>query len=145
MSPPNILGDTLYTLETQDRWIFGMLSSAMHMAWMDALSTKRGNSHGYLVGLIYNRFPWPNVSEDDKNEIRYLSENILSVRKKYPDIPFRLMYDPPSTPEDVSEAHYQLDIAVDRLYRKEPFLDDMERIDHLFGLVNNNSKLVFEE
>ncbi len=31
-------------------------------------------------------------------------------------------------------AHQELDTAVDRLYRKEPFTSDRERAEHLFGL-----------
>ena len=37
-------------------------------------------------------------------------------------------------PEDLRRAHRALDEAVERLYRKETFASDRERVEHLFGL-----------
>jgi hypothetical protein len=37
-------------------------------------------------------------------------------------------------PPDLRKAHRALDLAVDRLYRKEPFTSDRERVEHLFML-----------
>ena len=44
------------------------------------------------------------------------------------------LYDPDVMPEELRKAHRALDKAVDRLYRKEPFASDRERVEHLFGL-----------
>jgi hypothetical protein len=37
-------------------------------------------------------------------------------------------------PVGLREAHHQLDLAVDRIYRSKPFASDEERLEHLFKL-----------
>ncbi len=36
--------------------------------------------------------------------------------------------------DGLREAHHNLDLAVDRLYRSKPFTSDKERLGHLFKL-----------
>lgn len=62
---------------------------------------------------------------------------MLDARKNHPDSTLADLYDPDTMPGDLRKAHTALDAAVDRLYRKEPFLSDRERIEHLFKLYEN--------
>jgi hypothetical protein len=59
---------------------------------------------------------------------------VLDARANYPDATLADLYDPDTMPPDLRKAHQALDLAVDRLYRKEPFASDRERVEHLFGL-----------
>ncbi len=44
------------------------------------------------------------------------------------------MYDPNKMPQDLKEAHHQLDLAIEKCYRNKPFENDEERLEYLFGL-----------
>ena len=59
---------------------------------------------------------------------------MLDARKNHPESTLADLYDPDTMPPDLRKAHNALDEAVDRLYRKEPFLSDRERVEHLFTL-----------
>jgi hypothetical protein len=37
-------------------------------------------------------------------------------------------------PEGLKKAHHELDLAIERCYRKKPFVSDEERLEYLFGL-----------
>jgi len=37
-------------------------------------------------------------------------------------------------PQGLKETHHQLDLAIERCYRKKPFENDEERLEYLFGL-----------
>ena len=59
----------------------------------------------------------------------------LSITKShYPGSSLATLYNPLTMPGDLLKAHQQLDKAVDKCYRKEPFKDERERIEYLFGL-----------
>ena len=61
----------------------------------------------------------------------------MEVRKKHPSSTLADLYDVLTMPPDLRKAHHALDLAIDRLYRKEPFANDRERVEHLFTLYEN--------
>jgi len=83
--------------------------------------------------LCYNTFPWPKVSETQQKLIKNLAQNVLMIREYYPDMTLANLYDPDKMPEDLKKAHTELDLAVDRLYRKKAFANDEDRLHHLFA------------
>ena len=62
---------------------------------------------------------------------------MLDVRSGHPASTLADLYDPDTMPPDLRKAHQALDLAVDKLYRKEPFVSDRERVEHLFKLYEN--------
>jgi len=114
---------------------FAILTSAMHMAWMRTVCGRLKSDYRYSRDLCYNTFPWPKVSEAKKKEIEALAEEVLMAREMYPDLTLADMYDPDKMPDELREAHHQLDLAVDNLYRpSKPFANDEERLQLLFKL-----------
>jgi hypothetical protein len=71
--------------------------------------------------------------------VRALAQGVLDARKRHPESTLADLYDPDVMPPDLRRAHRALDEAVDRLYRKEPFASDRERIEHLFKLYESLS------
>jgi hypothetical protein len=63
-----------------------------------------------------------------------LAQAVLDARANHPESTLADLYDPDAMPPDLRRAHRALDQAVDRLYRKEPFASDRERVEHLFML-----------
>ena len=113
---------------------FAILTSAMHMAWMRTVCGRLEMRYRYSRDLCYNTFPWPEVSETQKKAVSELADMVLNIRNMYPDKTLAEMYDPDKMPEPLAEAHHNLDMAVDSLYRKTPFESDEERLQLLFKL-----------
>ena len=84
--------------------------------------------------LCYNNFPVPKPSEDQKEHLEDLSFNILEARDMYPGKTLAELYDPDKMPQNLRDAHHELDLTVDSIYRDQPFKNDEERLAHLFKL-----------
>ncbi len=112
---------------------FGLLTSAMHMAWMRTVSGRLKSDYSYSPS-VYNSFLWPDMTDTQRERIAALSQAILDVRAGYPDSPLDVLYDPDAMPPRLRRAHIALDKAVDRLYRRKGFATERERVEHLFML-----------
>lgn len=121
-----IPGGTLYEA--------GILMSIMHIEWMKAVCGRLESRFNYSATIVYNTFPWPTVSAIQKQIIEKLSEEIFFTRERYPEKTLAQLYDPDLMPEDLLDAHKELDLAVEKLYRDRPFRDSSERLVHLFNL-----------
>lgn len=127
--------DLIQIVPNATHYDFAILTSAMHMAWMRTVCGRLKSDYRYSRDLCYNTFPWPKVSETKKKEIEALAEEVLMTREMYPDLTLADMYDPDKMPDELREAHHQLDLAVDNLYRpSKPFDNDEERLQLLFKL-----------
>ena len=91
------------------------------------------SDYRYSATLVYNTFPWPDVTEPKRKHIEALAEEILLIREDYPDKTLAQLYDPDTMPEPLLKAHKNLDRAVEALYREKPFRDASERLEHLFA------------
>lgn len=119
---------------------FAIINSYMHMLWVRATSGKLENRFRYSVQLSYNTFPFPKLTTAEKEELERLAQNILNIRDENFDMTLGEMYNPESMPEELRDAHHQLDLAVERIYRPEPFSSDEERLEHLFKLYSKMTK-----
>ena len=106
----------------------------MHMAWMRTVTGRMKSDYMYSVGVVYNTFPWPEMSAVQEGKIAELAQGILDARAAWPTSTLADLYDPDLMPPNLRKAHQALDLAVDRLYRKAPFASERERVEHLFGL-----------
>ena len=110
------------------------MTSSMHMAWLRNIGGRLKSDYRYSIGLVYNPFPWPELGEAGRSRLDSLAQAVLDARAAHPGATLADLYDPDIMPADLRKAHRALDLAVDRLYRKEPFADDRERVEHLFRL-----------
>jgi len=115
-------------------WVFGIVSSRMHMTWMRAISGRLKTDYRYSSALVYNTFPFPNITEKQKKEITDLVFNILDEREQHSEKTLAQLYDPDKMPQGLKEAHHQLDLAIEKCYRNKPFENDEERLEYLFKL-----------
>ncbi|QQR76650.1 class I SAM-dependent DNA methyltransferase [Candidatus Nomurabacteria bacterium] len=115
-------------------YIFSVISSKMHLLWVRLTSGKLGESIRYLTALSYNTFPFPAITEKQKEALSTHAYNILSERERYPDKTIAELYDPNKMPDGLREAHKYLDQAIDQIYRSKPFEGDEDRLAHLFKL-----------
>ena len=115
-------------------WIFGIINSRIHMLWVRTVGGQLETRLRYSATLCYNTFPFPRISERQRNELSELAQNVLFQREMHSEKTLAELYDPEKMPEELKEAHHQLDLAVERCYRSTPFKSDEERLEHLFNL-----------
>lgn len=113
-------------------YIFGVISSKMHMQWVKLTAGKLRGDIRYLSALSYNTFPFPNISDQQKELIMEYVFKILEERENYSEKTLAQLYDPDKMPSGLREAHHQLDLAIERCYRAKPFESDEERLEYLF-------------
>lgn len=129
-----VVTDAVQLIPGATLYHFGILSSRLHVDWLDTVAGKLKSDYRYSAVLVYNTFPWPTVSENKKKIIENLAETILHIREHYPEKTLAELYDPDKMPEDLLKAHQALDIAVEKLYRDRPFKDSSERLQCLFKM-----------
>jgi hypothetical protein len=116
----------------------GVLSAAMHMAWLRQIGGRLKSDYQYSNTIVYNNFPWPNPTPEQRSRVEEKAQAVLAARE--PHLPPRGMstladlYDPLTMPAALAKAHAELDRAVERCYRPEAFHSDRERVEHLFRL-----------
>lgn len=123
-----------------EKWLFALLTSKMHNLWVRAVGGSLETRIRYSATLCYNTFPFPKLTSLDKKVLEDLTQNILDIRDQNFDMTLGEMYNPETMPEELRRAHAELDLAVERIYRSEPFQSDEERLEHLFRLYSKMTK-----
>ena len=95
---------------------FGILNSNVFMAWMRAVGGKLKSDYRITVTNVYNNFPWPNPTPEQKDKIEKTAKGILDARALYPDSSLADLYDPLTMPPELHKAHQQNDKAVMQAY-----------------------------
>ncbi len=114
---------------------FGVLTSAMHMAWMRSTAGRMKSDYQYSNSIVYNNFPWPQaITDKQKQTIEAAAQAVLDARAKYPDSSLAALYDPLTMPPELVKAHRKLDAAVDAAYARRKFSGDRDRVAFLFEL-----------
>lgn len=129
-----ITDNSVQVIFDSDIWIFSVISSAIHMAWVKAVCGRLQDNYRYSAMLGYNTFPIPNISNQQQEKLNASARNILFARANHPELTLADMYDPNKMPEDLRQAHEENDILVDKLYRSTPFQTDEARLATLFKL-----------
>lgn len=120
--------------------LLGIVLSYIHMVWVRAIAGRLKNDMQYSNTLVYNTFPFPKISDEKRKEIEAAAEEILLVRADYPGSTLADLYDPDKMPDDLREAHHNLDLIVESCYRDKPFESDEERLECLFKLYEKMTK-----
>lgn len=115
-------------------FVFGILTSKMHILWTKHNAGRLDNRIRYSIFLCYNTFPFPFISDTKKSEIEEAATNVLLARENYPEKTLADLYDPEKMPEDLRAAHEKLDAIVESCYPGAPFPNDEARLECLFKL-----------
>ena len=95
---------------------FGILTSNVHMAWVRVVCGRMKSDYRYSSTLVYNNFPWPWPTPDQRTKIEQTAQAILDARALYPDSSLADLYDELTMPPELRRAHQQNDIAVMHAY-----------------------------
>lgn len=113
---------------------FGILQSRIHMVWTKAFCGFKDRRIRYSTEVVYNNFPWPEVSEPLKKQIEEASNQILQIRNKYSDCSIADLYDDSVMPSDLLLAHRILDNLVLQAYNFPTDISDDDILDSLFSI-----------
>lgn len=136
-----ICGDKLFFVKTYSHFLFGILNSTMHNAWMRTVAGRLKSDYSYSNTIVYNNFPFPeNLKEDARENIEMASMLILMARqaeferceKQNQKCSLALLYNPLTMPADLVKAHDILDKYVDIAYHYKGAKDDAARVAFLF-------------
>lgn len=141
----NIIASNLvFTVPNASLFLFGVLSSQMHMSWVKYVCGRLESRFRYSSSLVYNNFPWPeNPSEKQKQAVEKAAQKVVDARAGFPDSCLADLYDPLFMPPALVKAHNELDKAVDLVYRPQAFINETKRIEFLFDLYDRYTAGLF--
>lgn len=135
-----VVSNAAFVVYDAPEWLFGILTSAMHMAWVRAIGGRLETRYRYSAGLCYNPFPFPKLTKAKKDEIEDAAWEVLGARESHLGMTLAQLYDPETMPDDLREAHHNLDLIVDSCYREQPFTNENERLEWLLKLYEKMTK-----
>ncbi len=131
----DIANNSCHIIPNGSLFHFGVLMSAMHMAWVKYICGRLKSDYRYSASIVYNNFPWPdNPTEKQITAIEDAAQKVLDTRLQFPNSSLSDLYDPLTMPPALVKAHNELDKAVDLAYRPQPFTSEANRMEFLFGL-----------
>lgn len=128
-----ICGDANLLVPNGTLYEFGILSSLLHNDWMRLVAGRLESRYRYSATVVYNTFPWPTVTPEQREKISRLAEEMYLTRDDFPGRTLAELYDPDKIPSALLAAHQALDTAVDKLYRDKPFRDAADRLSCLLA------------
>ena len=118
MQPEIIASDACSIVPGATLYHFGILTSEVHMAWMRTVAGRLESRYRYSGNVVYNTFPWPNATDEQKQKIERTAQAILDARAAHPGWSLASLYSPLSMPKDLKKAHRENDRAVYEAYGK---------------------------
>lgn len=115
MSADIIASNMLYLVPNLTLYIFGVMTSNVHMAWARVVSGRLKSDYRYTPA-VYNNFPWPTPTDEQRARIEQTAQAILDARELYPDCSLADLYDEATMPPELRKAHQQNDKAVMQAY-----------------------------
>lgn len=113
---------------------FGILTSNIHMAWMRVVCGRLEMRYRYSKDIVYNNFPWPTPTEEQKSKIEQTAQAILDARAKFPDCSLADLYDETVMPPELRKAHQENDKAVMQAYGFSIKMSESECVAELFKM-----------
>lgn len=116
MSKEVICGDANLIIPYANLYMFGILSSNVHMAWIRAICGRIKSDYRYSINIVYNNFPWCNPTIKQKQQIEKTAQMILDARNLYSNASLADLYDELTMPKELRKAHQENDKAVMEVY-----------------------------
>jgi hypothetical protein len=146
-----IVSNLVYAVPDATLFHFGVMTSAMHNAFMRFTCGRLESRFRYSNTIVYNNFPWPGfagevLSDKHRNAIEQAAQCVLDARAQFADSSLADLYDPLTMPPALLKAHQKLDVAVDAAYLnsggKKAYASDAERVAFLFELYQRVTSLL---
>ncbi|MCM1315600.1 MAG: N-6 DNA methylase [Alistipes senegalensis] len=135
-----ITGDKLFTIPDATLYMFGILTSNVHMAWVRTVCGRLKSDYSYSTTIVYNNFPWCNPTPEWKKKIEHTAQAILNARNLYPDCSLADLYDELTMPPELRKAHQRNDFAVMSAYGFDKKITESECVAELMKLYQKLTK-----
>ena len=142
-----LTSDSAHILPNTSLYHFGVLTSNIHMAWMRAVCGRLEMRYRYSKDIVYNNFPWPNVTDEQKKKIEATAKAILNARDLYKDYSLAELYNPDRMKNEFKElqnAHDRNNMAVMDAYGitkdMKEYHNENAMVAYLFKLYNEMTK-----
>ena len=142
-----ISSDAVQIIPNASLYDFGILTSNVHMAWMRTVAGRLEMRYRYSAKIVYNNFPWPKVTDAQKEKISKTAQAILDARALYPESSLADLYDELTMPKELRKAHQANDKAVMEAYDmtkivdgKKTWLTESETVARLFEMYKEITK-----
>ena len=135
-----IPGNNLFCIFNADTYHFGILMSSIHMVWIRAIGGRLKSDWRYSKDIVYNNFPWPNISKEQKSKVEKTAQAILDARELYSECSLADLYDETTMPYELRKAHQANDKAVMEAYGFNPSMDESQVVAELFKMYQELTK-----
>ena len=147
INPDIIINGSALLIPNANLYTFGILISNVHMAWMRTVAGRMKSDYQYSANVVYNNFPWPEVTETQKDKISKTAKAIIDARALYPESSLADLYDELTMPVELRRAHQANDKAVMEAYDmtkivdgKRTWLTESETVARLFEMYEDITK-----
>jgi len=82
ISPDIICSKQAFHIESCPKWVFAVLESRLHMAWVKVVGGRLEMRYRYSSLIVYNNFPWPRMTDEMKERLNETATNLLAERSK---------------------------------------------------------------
>lgn len=141
-NPPDICYASAFFIENADLYLFGILNSTMHNAWMRTITGRLKSDYRYSNTIVYNNFPFPNPTDEQKAKIEKTAQAILDARSQFPEASLADLYNPLTMPPVLRKAHEANDKAVMQAYGFAKDTTEGEIVAALFKMYEKLVKIV---
>jgi len=128
-----VISDAANAIYDAEPWIFSLLTSQMHMAWLAAVGGRMKTDYRYGAYIVYNNFPVPPLGEAMREKLTVVALRVLDVREYHCERTLAELYDPDLMPDDLRAAHTEVDSLVDSIYSKRSYETHEQRLSDLFA------------
>lgn len=129
-----IITNLAFALYDAELWHFSIISSRLHVIWIDTVCGKLETRRTYSNTLGWNIFPVPCLTQEQIDALNNSARKILLARENSYPKTIAELYAPDTMPADLKQAHYENDVLLESCYKNVPFKDDEERLTYLFEL-----------
>lgn len=134
LGPDTVVSDLANTVYDAEPWLFAILTSRLHNAWLRAVSGQLETRIRYGAYIVYNNFPVPPLSDAMREKLTAAALRVLDVREYHCERTLAELYDPDLMPADLRAAHAAVDALVDSIYSKRGYETDEQRLSDLFAM-----------
>ena len=135
-----IASNALLITTSANIYDFGILESIVHMDWMRLTTGRMKSDYQYSAKIVYNNFPWPTPTPEQRKKIEQTAQAILDARNNHPESSLADLYDPLAMPPDLRKAHKANDKAVLQAYNLSADATESEIVAHLFKMYEKLTK-----
>jgi len=115
-----------------------LIASKMMLVWTEAIGGRLGNGSRFSNTIVYNTFPVPELTDQNRLDLTRCAEEIVLSRETHFPMSIAELYGTKDgeslMPEDLRRAHDKNDEVLERIYIGRKFKNDTERLEKLFDL-----------